>query len=227
MDLKQLREQLISNIDEKYQEGNLRTVPTAKKNYGVRGPLLVKFAKQLYKENKLELFNELINSDWLEEQMIAVRLLGLEKDSEKAFGLAIGNLNKIHDWCTCDTLATQSLGKYMITNKEEIYDLALKGVEDSNVWVRRFWVAALVPLSLKKNKGDADVAEILSVLDKVMLDEEKYVQKAIHWVLREVTWRDEEKVYSFILKWKGRANKSTLWQGSEKLRKEWREELKK
>jgi 3-methyladenine DNA glycosylase AlkD len=228
MELEQVREELRANTDEKYREGNMRTVPTSRKGYGIRNAVLIKITKKVYKECGLDLFAELIDSDWLEEQMMAVRLLGFacKKNPEETYELSLKHLEEIRDWCTCDTLATQSLRKYSLKNQSKTLDLASKGVENKNFWIRRFWIASLVPLCLKKNKGSADVDKILEVLDKVMLDKEKYVQKAIHWVLREVTWRDENKVLEFIKRWLGKAPRSTLWQGSEKLRSELREQLR-
>lgn len=227
MNLKEIQQELEKNVDLAYKKGSEMTCPTARKICGVRASVLVGIAKKAYKENGFELCEALIRSDYCEEQQICCKVLmfGCKKNTEVVFEFLIKHLSEIRDWCICDTLATQSLAYYSIKNQEKLLELALKGVDGKNFWIRRFWVASLVPLSQKKNKGSLDVDGVLKVLDKVMLDKEKYVQKAIHWVLREVSWRDENKVFEFIKKWLGTAPKSTLWQGSEKLRKELRDLL--
>ncbi len=230
MKLEDVREELRKHADESRKKRAEITNPTAKNRHGVRLPIVAALAKKLYNadpEHALRLCEEAINSDYSEEQMFCAKtlLFACKKNPERVFNMTMNMLNRIHTWGICDTLATQSIAHYSIKNQEKVLDLAFEGVENENFWIRRFWIAALAPLGLKKNKDEADVSKILSILDKVMLDKEKYVQKAIHWVLREVSWRDQQAVFNFIKKWLGKAPRSTLWQGSEKLSPELRNQL--
>ena len=230
MKILEIQREFIKNIDLKYRKFNHRTIPTARKMWGVRSPIISTLAKKVYRDDKnyVLLANKLLKSYYWEEQMLGVKLLGLacKENSERVFNLAVKNLNKVRDWGVCDTLATQAISNYSITNQNKILKLAKEKVRSKNLWARRFGIVSLLPLCLKKNKGKANVKRILGILNKVMIDKEMYVQKAIHWVLREVSWRNKQAVFNFIKKWQGKAPRSTLWQGSEKLSQTMREQLK-
>ena len=50
-----------------------------------------------------------------------------------------------------------------------------------------------------------------------MTDDDKMIQKALGWVLREASKSDAGAVTEFLTAWKGKASQRVLREGSEKL----------
>ncbi len=222
----ELRKKLEELESKKNVDGMRKFAIEADGAYGVKLPILRKLTAQI-KGADLNLLNELWKGS-IEEKLIAIFLfekLSKKLDSKTQVKAVESWLPKIKDWSACDQLAIN--WKYWIrSNEKEFWQLANKWIKNSNFWIRRFALACAVVLSHKGNKNKINIANVLSLCDKVMLDKEKYVQKAIHWLLREATWRDEQAVFRFIKKWQGKAQQSTLWQGSAKLPSNLRAKLK-
>jgi len=166
--------------------------------YGLRVPELRKIAKE-YKNLELsevyDLFNKLWNSNFHEERSIAIFLLSLKEKyfDYETWKFAISKVKDIKTWDHCDAISSWVLGKMLskdITLKKDVENLA----ESKNPWERR---AAIISTShlIKKRKLELT----FKLAEKLIYDEDVYVQKGAGWMLREAGKKERIAVRDFIL----------------------------
>ena len=166
--------------------------------YGLRVPELRKIAKK-YQNLELseiyDLFDELWNSGNHEEKSIAIFLLS---SKEKQFDyetwkFAISKVKDIKTWDHCDAISSWVLGKMLaenITLKKDVENLA----ESKNPWERRAAIISTGQL-IKERKLELT----FKLAEKLIYDEDVYVQKGAGWMLREAGKRERLAVKDFIL----------------------------
>ena len=97
------------------------------------------------------------------------------------------------------------VGPIIYSNPELILPLSKKWIKNKNKWIRRFGVVSLRGYKRVKTKDN-----VFRILDMVMEDDDKYIKKAISWILREVTKKNSNEVANFLIKWaKANPNKDT------------------
>ncbi len=167
--------------------------------YGLRVPELRKIAKE-YKNLELSeiycLFNELWNSGNHEEKLMAIFLLA---SKEKQFDyetwkFSLAKIKDIKTWDHCDGISSWVLGKMLakdISLKKDIENFS----ESKNPWERR---AAIISTSqlIKERKLELT----FKLAEKLVYDEDVYVQKGAGWMLREAGKRERLAVRDFILR---------------------------
>ena len=151
------------------------------KAYGVRNPVLNELAKE-YKGSGFELVVALWKGEYIEEKILAAKLLGkiARKDPERTLKLIKQFSKDITDWAVCDTLAMQSPKAINKTHADEIFEISCSLIVSKNLWQRRF---ALV-LSEWYTRDKKYHPAINKLLDQVKDDEEYYVKKAVVWIRR-------------------------------------------
>ena len=167
--------------------------------YGLRVPKLREIAKQ-YKNLQLSeiysLFNKLWQSKNHEEKSIAIFLLSLkEKQFDyETWKFTLPKIKDIKTWDHCDGISSWVLGKMLsknITLKRDIENF----VESKNPWERR---AAIISTSqlIKEKKLELT----FKLAEKLVYDEDVYVQKGAGWMLREAGKRERLATRDFILR---------------------------
>lgn len=99
-------------------------------------------------------------------------------------------------------------------------------MKDKNKWIRRFGVVTLRAFATDKKNPIPKRA--FQILDLVMKDSERDVKKAVAWILRDMSKKESQKVFEFLMRWATDANKDTQWiikDGMRKLSKENQEEI--
>jgi 3-methyladenine DNA glycosylase AlkD len=183
MKLSEIQKILKKEANKKTRLSFEKFIPSSKKVYGVRIPILNKIAKEI-KEPNFELIEKLWKSGAFEEKLLAAKILGriCKKDPEKTLKLIKKFSRDISDWAICDTLATQGIRKIVKEKKREIFDLSKELISSKNFWQRRFAIVLLVEL----NRQGFDKQKIEKLLKKVENDKEDYVQKAVAWLKTEL-----------------------------------------
>lgn len=69
-------------------------------------------------------------------------------------------------------------------------------IKSENKWIRRLAIATIPPYIRAKPEESMICLEFL---ERVMYEEDKDVKKAIGWALREVSKKDPESVFKFLL----------------------------
>ncbi|MCD6476681.1 MAG: DNA alkylation repair protein [Candidatus Aenigmarchaeota archaeon] len=181
--LTEIRNFLKEKSNNKVKESGGKFVPTSKKVYGVYLAEINKIVSK-YTSGGFKLVEELWKSDYLEERILAAKILGkiCKKDPEKTLELIRKFVDDIVDWATCDTLAIQGIRPIAKIKQKEIFELSKKLVKSKNPWKRRFGIVLLI--NFKKDKTLKQ--EIKTIIKQVENDKEYYVKKAISWIKREI-----------------------------------------
>ncbi len=179
MKLAEIQKILKNKAKNRTRVSETKFVPTAKKVYGVRVPVLNEIAKKV-KEPDFDLIEKLWKSGVFEERLLAAKILGriCKRDTERTLELIEKFSKSISDWAVCDTLATQGIRKIVKIRQKEIFELSRKYISSKNFWQRRFALVLLINFTKDKNLRK----EIEKILKKVENDKKHYVRKAIVWL---------------------------------------------
>ncbi|RLG20625.1 hypothetical protein DRN74_05025 [Candidatus Micrarchaeota archaeon] len=181
--LTEIRRFLERESNDKAKESWRKFVPTSEKVYGVYLAEINKIVPK-YVSGGFKLVEELWESGYLEERILAAKILGkiCKKDPEKTLDLIKKFVDDIVDWAICDTLATQGIRPIAKIKQKEIFELSRKLVKSESLWKRRFGIVLLI--NFKKEKSLRK--EIESIIKQAENDKEYYVKKAIDWIKRSL-----------------------------------------
>lgn len=216
--ISKLQEILTEFKDEKIQQSYQRYIPNMGKNFGTPLPVLWEISKELgnWGNNNPDKAMVLLKLMWQgshEEKMIVSK--SIEKigkaDFENSLKLIESFLNDIVSWDICDTLATSGMSGLITSRPGEILSLCEKWVINENKWIRRIGIVTLIPLIRLFPKKYQIGEKELRIIEKLIDEEELDVKKAVAWVLREISKKDQKLVYDFLLEWASTNNKNTKW----------------
>jgi len=181
--LKAIQKVLKENASATTVASHQKFVPGLTKIYGVKMPVLNQLAKE-FKEGGFQLVEELGDSDYIEEKVLAAKLLGniAKKNPEKAFQLFNHFSASIDNWALCDALGMQSLKPLVKTHAKEMFALAKKYNCSQNLWQRRLSLVMVEWYTRDYNYHTA----ILQLVNNLKNDKEYYVKKAIVWIKRNL-----------------------------------------
>jgi len=197
-EIKKIREELRKIGDREIAEHSKRYLKSEYSFYGIRVPQLRKIAKN-YKNIDIyeayNLFDELWRSGNHEEMNLAIFMLEQQK---KKFNLetwefVIKRLERAKSWDHIDYLSSSILGEILVNNFNLIGEVK-KMAESRNPWIRRVSIVSTYKL-IKKNKLELT----LRLAEKLVYDEDIYVQKGAGWMLRELGKKDRILLREFIL----------------------------
>jgi 3-methyladenine DNA glycosylase AlkD len=226
----EIRKQLLKLIDPARAKQSKSYLKSDYSFYGITVPKLRQIAKQFKDLGVYEtynLFDELWNSQNHEEMSLALYLL---QNKKKNFSLETwdflfknNRLEKAKSWDHIDEISSHLTGEIFLNNpnlQPEIKNLS----QSKNPWMRRLSIVSQYP-SIKKGK----IQLTLLLAEKLVYDEDIYVQKGAGWMVREAGKKNRIQVQEFI-----RINKNmkaaAFSYATEKmldLRKKLKEEIKK
>lgn len=198
-ELNQIRAELHSLRNPEKAEQSKRYLKSPYNFYGITVPQLRKVAKQ-YKDmpiyDTFNLFDELWNSGNHEEMSLALFLLTNHK---KKFNLEFWDfltnekrISKFKTWDHVDEACSHTLGEILVSNINLNSELK-KMAESRNPWERRISIVSQYP-SIKKGK----IQFTILLAEKLVYDEDIYVQKAAGWMLREAGKKNPIQLKEFI-----------------------------
>lgn len=181
--LEEIQAYLRQQADEAGRLAAQKFVPTASKAYGVRAPK-VNALVPIYQHGGLALVQQLWQSGFLEEQILAAKIVGkiAKKYPTETLALVPVLADSIQDWAVCDTLATQGMRSLQKKYQRELFDLSRQLIHDSNLWKRRFAIVLLEGFCKQPMLRE----EIEAIISPALRDGAYYVQKAIEWIQREL-----------------------------------------
>ncbi len=135
------------------------------------------------------------------------------EDVKKFITLIVSDLQ---DWETVDSLALFVISNLAVQNQKELFYLMEQWIKSKDKWVRRLAVATIPPYIMARSK-ESEIC--LGFLKKVMKEGHKDVKKAIGWALREITKKDSNAVFEFLLRWAKVEDKNTRWIVKEGMKK--------
>jgi 3-methyladenine DNA glycosylase AlkD len=154
-------------------------------------------------------------SDWHDLRSVSIALLGRYESLVREADLPwlAGLVRSSNTWAHVDWLAADIIGGVV-----ERYPASLKRLpawaKDESFWVRR--TALLAQLRVLSH-GEGDF-ELFAGLASGMLDKrEFFIRKAIGWILREVSKKRPELVYSFLREHRDEVSSLSLQEGAKYL----------
>lgn len=130
--------------------------------------------------------------------------------------------NGIVNWGHTDVLSGHALAYFF---REDMLDIAALSPWTSSPvkWKRR-----AVPVTLiEVLKTEIPLQRMLAVIEPLMLDTEKFVQKGLGWFLREAWKLYPGEVEEFMLRWKDTCGRTIIQYATEKMDKENKRRFKK
>ncbi|MGF1836884.1 DNA alkylation repair protein [Photobacterium sanguinicancri] len=102
--------------------------------------------------------------------------------------------NYVTDWNDCDDFCTHAFGE-LISQYNELFDMALKWISHPNFAVRR---AAAVILIYPINKDKYSGINPLKVADLLIKDDHDLVQKGYGWMLKVLSQKEPQLVINYV-----------------------------
>lgn len=205
-----VRNDLISNADEKVKKQGEHYFKEYVKIYGIKSGPLSGIGKAHFKAlddkgklNVFELCDELWRSGYMEESLIACNWsYNMSKSYEPSdfhvFDRWINNY--ISNWATCDTFCNHTIGTFIEMYPSFINQLK-KWSKSPNRWVRRGSAVSLI-VPGRNGKFLDDIFEIAGIL---LHDEDDMVQKGYGWMLKVAAKNHLNEVFEFVM-----TNKKTM-----------------
>lgn len=114
-------------------------------------------------------------------------------------------------WSSSDTFADKTFNRMFKERFQYIKGVMKKWAANENDWIRNAAAFAVHAPVEKKILNREQFIELLEVLDLVMEDSAKNVQKKAAWALKVVSKYYPDETYKFLNKWAENDNKSTKW----------------
>ncbi len=121
----------------------------------------------------------------------------------------------IINWAHTDFLSGKVLS-YFFTNKIIELDSLREWNESESKWKRRAVPVTLIDVL----KVDVPLKRLFYIIEPLMLDAEKFVQKGLGWFLREAWKVYPEETEDFLLKWKDTCGRIIIQYATERMDKE-------
>ena len=181
--LRTVRTELRKAADPRVAASTAKYVPTARRVYGVRLPILNALAKDC-RSGGFALVEELWRAGAYEERLLATKLLGAvaQRDPIRALTFLRNAARDIGDWVICDTIATQGMRPVARTHGPELFGLAESLTASKSVWQRRLGIVLLTNFAKRPDSR----AAIRKVLAPLRNDPEPYVRKALMWIDKDL-----------------------------------------
>jgi 3-methyladenine DNA glycosylase AlkD len=223
--IENLRQELISNADERIKESGERFFREEVTLYGIKSAVVTQIGKDHYralenknKENVFSLCEELLGSGMMEESFVACNWsFNVRKhfvpDDFKLFERWVDKY--VNNWATCDTLCNHTVGTFI-----EMYPEYLSGLKrwahSKNRWLKR---ASAVSLIVPAKKG-MFLKEIFEIADILHFDNDDMVQKGYGWMLKVASQAHQKEVFDYVMKKKTTMPRTSLRYAIEKMPKE-------
>lgn len=189
--IRDVRKRLFEMQDTGYRDFHARLVPTVEKEkiFGIRTPILRKFAKEFGKTERSEMFLKVLPHQYYEENNLHGLLIEQIRDYDKCLKELERFLPHIDNWATCDLLALHMMKKHRDIFIREIY----RWMESDKPYIIRFGISMLMRHYLDegfKPEYPEKVAAIRS--------EEYYVNMMRAWYFATALAKQYEKILPFL-----------------------------
>jgi 3-methyladenine DNA glycosylase AlkD len=220
--LKNLREELIRNADEKVKESGMRYFKENVNLYGIRSAVVERIGKDHYKYLKdkgkaeiLSLCEELWKSGIMEESFIACNWsYALHRIYEQYDFITFDRWvkNYVSNWASCDTLCNHSVGT-LVEMYPGLISKLKEWAKSEKRWVKRASSVSLI-VPARKGKFLDDIFEIADILHS---DNDDMVQKGYGWMLKAASQAHQEKVFEYVMSKKSTMPRTSLRYAIEKM----------
>lgn len=137
-----VRTELAALADQNYREFNSKLMPTVEKStvFGVRTPVLRKFAKEFFKDPSSKEFLTALPHEYFEENQLHAFLVEQIKDFDRCILAVEAFLPFIDNWATCDCFSPAVFKK----ESDRLLPYIEKWLTSSHVYTVRYGVVMLM-----------------------------------------------------------------------------------
>lgn len=181
--------------------------------------------KEMTIDKYLELGDKLIVIGKFEEISFAISFLESERENYTVSTFdRIGNWFDIgiSNWAITDALCMLVLSSFLIDGIID-FDALKKWTKSDSEWKRRAVPVTLVELL----KQDLKPATALPLIEPIILDDSKDVQKGMGTLLRGLWKTHPDEIEEFLFKWKDQCGRLIIQYATEKMDKEYRKKFRK
>ena len=185
-----IRDELFKLQDKKYQEMQIRLIPTVKSDtiIGVRTNDIKNLAKKIIKEDYVSFLEELPHK-YFDENQLQAFIISLIKDYDECILYLNKFLPYIDNWATCDQLSPKVFQKH----KEELLEQIKKWITSKETYTIRFGIGMLMKYYLDDNFK----IEYLKWVSNIKR-EEYYVNMMIAWYFATALAKQYDATIPFI-----------------------------
>lgn len=179
--------------------------------------------KEMTFEDYMLLGNKLISTGKYEEASFAIVFNAkfvdqYQKQHFNHFGRWLEK--DIRNWAHTDILCGMILSHFL--NKKIVTP------QDFSQWTKSpsKWKRRAVPVTfIEILKKDAPIDNLLEIIEPLMPDPEKFIQKGLGWFLREAWKIHSEKIEDYLMKWKDTCGRTIIQYATEKMDKGYRKKF--
>ncbi|MBQ9267334.1 MAG: DNA alkylation repair protein [Clostridia bacterium] len=188
----EIKQRLMELSDAKYRQFHSSLCPETENILGVRVPILRRYAKELYKEHKIAILNE-IGNDYYEEILLQGLVIGEQTSVKSIIKCLTEFVPKIDNWAICDT--TCAALKIIRRNKKEFVNFIKKCLNSGEEFQIRFGLVLLLDYFIDEEYID----EVLALSNEVK-HEGYYARMANAWLLSICLVKYYDKTITFLKK---------------------------
>ena len=186
------------------------------KSYGVRADgrkAIIRTHREairdLKNQEQLELAQKLIESEYGEQQKIALFILESHPSyfSPDKFDQIDRVVRYLHGWSNIDSYTGTFLRDVLFRYPDGFIDLVRRWNRDEDLWLRRASVV-LFTRKVAKSGQFNDVA--LDFCENLIYDEELLVQKGVGWSLKDLMRSDKERILDYVIDLRARGVSSVI-----------------
>ena len=169
-----VRTELQALADQNYREFNSKLMPTVEKStvFGVRTPVLRKFAKEFFKDPRSNEFLTALPHKYFEENQLHAFLVEQIKDFERCILTVEAFLPFIDNWATCDCFSPAVFKK----EPDRLLPYIKKWLTSSHVYTVRYGVVMLMRYFLDE-RFDPKYLKLVAEVPT----EDYYLSMAVAW----------------------------------------------
>lgn len=186
-----VRTELAALADQNYREFNSKLMPTVEKStvFGVRTPVLRKFAKEFFKDPRSKEFLTALPHKYFEENQLHAFLTEQIKDFDRCLSAVEAFLPFIDNWATCDCFSPAVFKK----DPDRLLPHIEKWLTSSHVYTVRYGVVMLMRYFLDERFDE----KYLKWVAKVPTDD-YYLSMAVAWYFATALSKQYDAVLPYI-----------------------------
>ncbi len=125
----------------------------------------------------------------------------------------------VDDWGSCDDFCTHAFGA-LLYGYAALFPKVRSWTRSENRWMRRAAAVVLIYAARRKSL----MVEGLEIADRLLHDEDDLVRKGYGWLLKEISHRDPQLVFDYVMHNKADMPRVSLRYAVEKLNSELRQQ---
>lgn len=186
------------------------------KSYGVRADgrkeiirAHRKAIRGLQQEQQLDLAWKLIESEYGEQQSIALFILEPHNEyfSPDKFAQLDRYVRLLHGWSKIDSYTGTLFRDVLFQHPDQFIDLVGQWNQDQDLWLRR---ASVVLFTRKVAKSGQFNDAALEFCENLIYDQELLVQKGVGWSLKDLMRSDRERIIDYVVDLRSRGVSSVI-----------------